>query len=309
MATITKNRPADTGSADGTGTTGATDTGALTITRMSPALGARVDGFDLTDVSPANIDQLNQLLLEHGVLFFRDTLLEPEQHQALAEGFGTPSVFPLSKLMAPPNAVLPTMGDIIDTEDDPPNADGWHTDITWIPKPPKIGILQAIEVPDSGGDTLWADLYLAYDNLSPVLQDFFATLSVRHQVSSPIVEAARRRGGDDLAKLLLDKFPPVSHPLVRTHPETQRQALFVAGEFMIGIDGMNEAESRALLGWLGSYINDPNLHVRWSWESGDMAIWDERRTNHRALSNHYPSYRHMRRCTVDGDKPYFELAA
>lgn len=304
MATITENSAVDLGAA-----AAGADSVSLSVTRMSPALGARVDGFDLTDISAANIERLNGLLLEHGVLFFRDTMLEPEQHQALAEGFGTPSVFPLSRLMAPPDAVLPTMGDIIDSEEDPPNADGWHTDITWITEPPKIGILQAIEVPDSGGDTLWADLYLAYDNLSPVLQDFFATLSVSHRVSSPIVEAARRRGGDDLAKLLLDKFPPVSHPLVRTHPETKRQALFVAGEFMIGIDGMNEAESQALLGWLRSYINDPNLHVRWSWMSGDMAIWDERRTNHRALSNHYPSYRHMRRCTVDGDRPFCDLAA
>ncbi len=276
----------------------------IETTRLSPYLGAEVTGMDLTDSSPENIAVINELLLEHGVLFFRDSMLDVEEHEALARGFGEPSVFPLSRLMMKPGAEIPFMGEIIDTSDDPPNADGWHTDVTWIPEPPKIALLQAVDVPESGGDTLWADLYTAYESLSQPMQDFFDGLVVNHQVSPVIINAARRRGGAELADLLLEKFPPVQHPLIRTHPETGRKALFIAGEFMICIEGMHEDESQMWLSWLKDYINNPNFHVRWSWTQGDLAIWDERRTNHRALSNHYPSYRHMRRCTVDGDRPY-----
>ena len=276
----------------------------ITATRLTTHLGAEVSGIDLRDTSPENMATLNELLLEHGVLFFRDVMLDPDEHKALAQGFGTPSVFPLSRLMMPPDAEIPFLSDIIDDKDDPPNADGWHTDVTWVEEPPKIGILQAIEVPGNGGDTLWADTYAAYDALSPIMQEVLGKLTVNHQVSPVIVNAARRRGGEELAQLLLDSFPPVPHPLVCAHPETGRKTLYLGGEFMIGIDGMHEDESKTLLDWLKQYITNPNFQVRWSWSPGDLAIWDERRTNHRALSNHYPSYRHMRRCTVDGDRPH-----
>ena len=99
------------------------------------------------------------------------------------------------------------------------------------------------------------------------------------------------------------------HPLVRTHPETGRDALFVAGGFMTAIDGMHDEESALLLGFLNRHLDNPNLHVRWSWTPGDLAIWDERCTNHRALSDHYPQYRQMRRCTVKGDRPFLATGA
>lgn len=277
----------------------------ITVTALSPTFGAEIGGIDLTDLSPENIARVNDLLLEHGVLFFRDSMLDEEEHKALAQGFGTPSIFPLSRLSMKPGGDTPFMSHIIDKENDPPKADNWHTDVTWIPEPPKIAFLQAVEVPEQGGDTMWADLYAAYDSLSPIMQNFFEGLTVDHQVSPVIVDAARRIGGPELANLLLEKFPPVQHPLIRTHPETGRRALFVAGDFMIGIEGLEKQESQMILTWLHDYINNPNFHLRWNWTKGDLAIWDERRTNHRALSNHYPSYRHVRRCTVDGDKPYF----
>jgi len=277
----------------------------VTATPVTPNIGAVIDGIDLTDSSPDNIAAIYQLLLEHGVLFFRNSMLEPEQHKALAKGFGKPSIFPLFELLVKPGSEPEFLTDIVDAHDDPPKADIWHTDVTWVAKPPKLAILQAVDVPASGGDTLWADLHAAYETLSPPMQDFFDGLVVTHRVSEVILDAARR-GGEKLASMLLEKFPPVQHPLVRTHPETGRKTLFVADEFMIAIDGMHEDESQMWLDWLRDYINNPNFHVRWSWNQGDLAIWDERRTNHRALSNHYPSYRHMRRCTVAGDKPYFK---
>ena len=208
--------------------------------------------------------------------------------RTLARAFGTPSVYPVTRAVNPDSEDLPFMSEIRDSEDDPPNADGWHTDITWIPEPPKIGILSAIEIPETGGDTLWADIYHAYDELSPKMQEICESLTILHEVSPTILNATYNRGGDEAVRFVREHFPPVPHPLVRTHPETGRKALFVAGGFMIAVEGMSEEESKMFLDWLNSYISNPNFHLRWSWTEGDLAIWDERCTNHRALSNHYP---------------------
>jgi len=234
------------------------------------------------------------------VLFFRDQPLHDDEHLALASRFGVPALFPLvERFVGTGNA----LGYITDTPDSPPDADGWHTDITWIEQPPKMAFLQAITIPDRGGDTMWADLYAAYDALSESMRALCRRVSVVHTVSPVIVEAFRSRVGDDLADKIAMEFPPVVQPLVRTHPETGRDALFVAGEFMTAIDGMYHDESAVFLSFLNHHIENPNFHVRWSWRPGDLAIWDERCTNHRALSDHYPQYRQMRRCTVKGDRP------
>jgi taurine dioxygenase len=236
------------------------------------------------------------------VLFFPDQPLSDDEHLALATRFGEPASFPIvERLVGGGNP----LGYITDTADSPPDADGWHTDITWIETPPKMAFLQAIDIPERGGDTMWADLYAAYDALSEPMRELCRKLSVVHTVSPVIVDAFRARvgGGDDLADKIAVEFPPAVHPLVRTHPETGRDALFVAGGFMTGIDGMHDDESAVFLAFLNRHIENPNFHVRWSWTPGDLAIWDERCTNHRALSDHYPQYRQMRRCTVKGDRP------
>jgi taurine dioxygenase len=246
------------------------------------------------------VQGVHRALLDNGVLFFRDQPLDDDQHLALASRFGEPALFPLVERFIGTGNPL---GYITDTPESPPDADGWHTDITWIEQPPKMAFLQAISIPDRGGDTMWADLYAAYDALSDSMRALCRRLSVVHTISPVIVDAFRGRAGDDLADKIAIEFPPVVHPLVRTHPESGRDALFVAGEFMTAIDGMHLDESAVLLSFLKSQIENPNFQVRWSWRPGDLAIWDERCTNHRALSDHYPQYRQMRRCTVKGDRP------
>jgi taurine dioxygenase len=273
----------------------------IDVTPTSAALGAVVTGVDLRAPSDDDVATVHAALLEHGVLFFRDQQLTDDEHLALARRFGEPSQFPIAKLFG---ATTPSLSYITDSSDSPPDADGWHTDITWIAAPPKLAFLQAIDIPARGGDTMWADLYAAYDALSPPMQQVCRSLRVQHVVHDRILDAFRARAGDELAAQARDAFPPVVHPLVRTHPETGRDALFVGGEFMCGIEGMRAEESRVLLDWLQRHIENPNFQVRWSWAPGDLAIWDERCTNHRALSDHFPAYRAMRRCTVDGDRPY-----
>ncbi len=280
--------------------TGATRT-QIDVTPTSGALGAVVSGIDLRAPSDDDITFVHRALLEHGVLFFRDQPLTDDEHLALAWRFGEPSQFPVAKLLgATPNP----LSYINDSVDSPPDADGWHTDITWIAEPPKMAFLQAIDIPARGGDTMWASLYSAYDALSPEMQCVCRSLRVEHVVGAHIVDVFRARVGEEFARSVTEAFPPVAHPLVRTHPETRRDALFVGGAFMCGIEGMHEDESRVFLDWLHRHIENPNFHVRWSWTPGDLAIWDERCTNHRALSDHFPANRAMRRCTVDGDRPY-----
>ena len=281
-----------------------TEPSTITANRVGVTFAAEVEGVDFGNLTAETTDRIYDLLLEHGVLFFRGANATEEQQETLARSFGKPAVFPISGITHP-DRELPFMSEITDTPDSPPDADGWHTDITWIPNPPKMGILAALDIPESGGDTLWADLYAAYDHLSPLMQEFFEKLTVKHVISDVILNAVVRLGKPEAVSFIKENFPPVPHPLIRTHPDTGRKALFVAGNFMQSVEGMNQDESEMLVSWLNEYINNPNFHVRWRWQEGDLAIWDERCTNHRALSNHYPQYRRMRRCTIEGDAPFF----
>ena len=267
----------------------------------SAALGAVVTGIDLREPSEDEVVAIHDALLTHGVLFFRDQPLDDDEHLALASRFGSPSQFPLAKLLG---AAANPMSYITDSADSPPDADGWHTDITWISEPPKMAFLQAVDVPERGGDTMWANLYTALDALSPPMQQLCRGLDVQHAIADKIVEIFRARAGDEFAARVLEEFPPVVHPLVRTHPDTGRDALFVSGGFMRAIDGMHPDESAMFLELFAHHIENPNFQVRWSWQPGDFAIWDERCTNHRALSDHFPAHRLMRRCTVNGDRPF-----
>jgi taurine dioxygenase len=274
----------------------------ITLTPTTGAIGAVVDGVDLHHpLDDATAQLLRDALHEHSVLFFHDQDLSEDEQLAFASRFGTVGQYPLAKLFGS-TALTST---IEDTADSPPDADGWHTDITWVAEPPAYAFLNAKLIPERGGDTLWASLFAAYDALSPVMQELCCQLSVRHHAGPDFRERATRAAGPEKAELIVAEFPPVEHPLVRTHPVTGRRALFVAGGFMDRIVGMHRDESDALLGFLRRHVENPNFCVRWRWIEGDLAVWDESSTNHRALSDHYPARRVMRRCTVDGGRPFF----
>ncbi len=273
----------------------------MDVRRLNGALGAVVAGVDLETIDDAAFETVHTALLTHQVLFFREQQLSDSGQLALAERFGQPSVYPIAAHYGGTQALHV----IEDTPDSPPDADGWHTDISWMPEPPKIAILCALELPAYGGDTMWADLYRVYDALSPALRDMLAPLSIHHTQGSDFWEKFARIAGSEQLPELQAAFPGATHPLIRTHPETGRRALFVSGMFMESVVGFTREESEWMLRWLQGRLDDPNVQVRWQWRAGDVAIWDERCTNHRALSDHYPQHRRMRRCTIDGDAPYF----
>lgn len=273
-----------------------------TITPTTGVIGAVVDGIDLHGpLDEANAQLLRDALHEHSVLFFHDQDLSEDEQLAFASRFGIVGQYPLAKLFGR-TALTST---IEDTADSPPDADGWHTDITWVTEPPAYAFLNARVIPARGGDTMWASLFAAYDALSPVMQQLCCELTVRHHAGPDFRERATRAAGPEQAEMIVANFPPVEHPLVRTHPVTGRRALFVAGRFMDQIVGMHREESDVFLAYLQRHVENPNFCVRWRWTEGDLAVWDEASTNHRALSDHYPAHRVMRRCTVDGGRPFF----
>jgi taurine dioxygenase len=270
------------------------------IRRLSAALGAEVAGVDLRPpLDDSVVTELHSALMEHQVLFFRDQVMSDDDQLGLASSFGDVTIYPVSRLAG---VTERKVSYIRDSADSPPDADGWHTDVTWIADPPVAAFLSAQLIPDVGGDTLWASLYAAYDALSPTMQAACEHLTVRHWYGEQFEAAIARSAPPDLVARLRAEYPAVEHPLVGAHPVTGRTALLLSGSFMHDVVGMHPAESAMLLGFLRSRLDDPNLHVRWHWREGDLAIWDERCTNHRALSDHYPRSRVMRRCTVDGPR-------
>ncbi len=274
-----------------------------TVTPVTGAIGAVIDGVDATEpLDEVTVHALRDALHTHSVLFFRDQDLDERQQIAFASHFGTVGPYALTKMLG--GTSLTSI--IEDTADSPPDADGWHTDVTWVPDPPAYAVLNAKTIPPSGGDTMWTSLFAAYDALSPVMRQLCDQLAVRHHAGADFHERIERTVGREIADRVEREFPPVEHPLVRSHPVTGRRALFVSGRFMDQVVGMHRDESDALLGFLNHHIENPNFCVRWRWQAGDLAVWDEASTNHRALSDHYPAHRVMRRCTVDGARPYFD---
>jgi taurine dioxygenase len=270
------------------------------VTPLTGTIGALIEGVDVATIGDDEWAELHQTLLERRVVFLRDQDLTDDEHLAFAQRWGEVSVYPIVKLLG---------GDIRleyieDDPDKPPAADYWHTDVTWVEEPPKVAVLSGRVIPPAGGDTMWGDAVAVFASLSPAVQDALRPLDLHHRPGPEFAKAVEEKGGADLARQVDEAFGAgVEHPLVRRHPETGEEALFWGGPFIGGIVGLARDESDALLGLLQQRVNDPDHHVRWRWRANDLAIWDERATVHRALADHYPQHRLMRRCTVDGDRP------
>jgi taurine dioxygenase len=282
------------------------DVARIDVVPLAGALGAEIRGVDLRALDDPTFAAVHRALLDYEVVFFRGVGLSEEEHLELGRWFGTPSTFEIFRVMG---ETEPTLTTIADGPDSPPGADDWHTDVTWIPEPPDYAILQGNVIPARGGDTMWASTTAAYDALSPVMQEIVCGLEVVHHNESFIAGVRDKAPAgtiDDVLDELAERYPPVTHPLVRTHPETGRRALFLGGRFMQAIVGMHPAESDTLLALLKAGLDSPRIQVRWKWEPGDVAIWDERSTNHRAVADHYPQIREVRRCEIEGGRPFFD---
>ncbi|MBV9953402.1 MAG: TauD/TfdA family dioxygenase [Acidimicrobiia bacterium] len=272
----------------------------LDVERLTGSIGAVVHGIDLSArLADADIEHLRDLVVEHQVVFVRGQRLDEAQHRALAERFGELSVHPVARLTDSARAVSV----IDDTPDHPPAGFDWHTDLSWTVEPPDLGFLSAVLIPPCGGDTLWASGRALYERLDPSQQRLCRALRVVHAPDRTLLDTVRRHHGEELVDRLLAEHPPVEHPLVRLHATTGRPALWLSPLYATKVVGLDDTDSRRLLDVLHRQIDDPEVQARWRWAEGDVAIWDETSTCHRALTDHAPQRRTMRRCATVGDRP------
>lgn len=274
---------------------------AIRITPLTGAIGAEIEGLDLRQGLDGDTrEAIHRALMDHLVVFFRDQPLTAEQQLAFAENFGERQLS--SRNASPDDGLDAWFVTLHDTPEVRPRSDRWHTDVPFETEPPDIAVLSMPEPAPIGGDTLWASLYALYDGLSPAMQRFVDGLHVEFDMG-PSKEAARQLYGEEFYRELLANEPRAVHPLVRVHPVTGRRAVFLGGAFTKRIVELDAAESDDLIASLKRRLDDPNLQVRWRWQQHDVAMWDERCTNHRALADHYPAHRTVRRCCVGAGVP------
>ncbi len=267
---------------------------------MTPTIGAEISGLDLASPFDAStLGALRAALLEWKVLFFRDQDITTDQHLAFARQFGPLEVHPFS----PEKPNYPEVLAITHDRERRGTENVWHTDVTWRIEPSLGSVLRAIEVPAVGGDTLFADMYAAYDGLSDDVKTRIEGRAALHALGH-YERVLRKRGAreDEIAEAYR-KYPPVEHPLVRTHPETGRKALFLSPGFLQHIVGMEPADSKDLLKHLYAQARIPEYQCRFRWARNSIAFWDNRSTQHYAVSDYWPAVRRMERVTIVGDRP------
>lgn len=275
----------------------------LIITPLSPALGAQISGVDLTrDISDAQRDAIEQALLKHQVLFFRDQPIEPRQQANFAARFGDLHIHPIYPNVPETPQVLVLDTAVTDVRD---NAI-WHTDVTFLPTPALGAVLAAKQLPAYGGDTLWASGIAAFDALSEPLKQLLDGLTATHDFTKSFPLARFGNTPEDLERWEATRRanPPISHPVIRTHPVSGRKALFVSDGFTTRINELSEAESEALLKFLFAHATRPEFTIRWRWQENDVAFWDNRVTQHYAVDDYRPARRVMHRATILGDVPF-----
>lgn len=280
----------------------------MQIKPLTPTIGAVVEGVDLSQGVSADLaEALRGALLKHQVIFFEDQHMTPVQHRDFAARFGALHTHPLY----PGVPEAPELFILDNHAGNPTDNDAWHTDVTFIETPPMGSILYARQLPPSGGDTIWANMRAAYEALSPVFRDFLTGLDAVHDFARGFPQhgiVANASGAEKHAKALAE-HPPVLHPVVRTHPETGEDGLFVNFGFTERIKGLRRKESDAILGMLFEHVTKPEFQVRWRWSDNAVAFWDNRVTQHYAVNDYLPARRIMNRATILGERPFHQSRA
>jgi taurine dioxygenase len=271
----------------------------IEVRPLAGALGAEVVGVDLAgDLDEEVVQEVRQAFLDHLVIFLRDQKATPQQQVAFARRFGEPIEYP--NLPGLPEAPLITP--VVKLEHERNNFGGvWHSDTTYLPEPPMGSMLLALEVPPHGGDTLFANQYLAYEALSDGLRE---TLDGLIGISSSAKAEASKTVEDRLKEAGVErKALTAEHPLVRTHPETGRKALYTSAAHTVSIKGWTENESLPLLKFLWEHQVKPEFTCRFRWEPGSLAFWDNRAAMHNPINDYHGYRRVLHRITLAGDKP------
>lgn len=266
---------------------------------IAPALGAEIGGVDLSrPLGDDVIAEIRQALLQYLVVFFRDQDITPEQHLAFARRFSDLVTYPMVKGLDD----YPEIAPVVKLEHESANFGGiWHSDTTYLPVPPLGAILVARELPPKGGDTLFANMVMAYDALPDDMKEKLSGLIAINSSAKDHVAKSRQ----DRQKDMDDVPEPLSaeHPAVRTHPETGRKSLYVNQGHTVGFKGMAEDESAPLLEELFEHQTRGEFTCRFQWRPGSIAFWDNRSTQHNPINDYHGHRRVMHRVTLAGDKP------
>ena len=263
----------------------------MKIRPLTPSIGARIEGVKLGALDADTFGQIKAAFLQHCMLVFPGQFLQPEDHFAFARQWGEVAVTPmLSYVEGHPGLLQLTNPGKVNAI-----TENWHYDSTFIPAPHALTILAAQQMPEAGGDTMWCNQYLAYEALSEGMKRLLE--GVRAKFTGTRI--ARKTG-------TTGEPPSTFHPVVRTHPETGRKALFIGhpGDTVPHLEGMTEAESRPLLDFLYQHSPSPDRTVRHMWQPGDVVMWDNRCTMHYAVHDYGEAVRNLNRITIRGTVPF-----
>jgi taurine dioxygenase len=267
----------------------------IEVQPVTGGIGAEISGVDISQVlAEETVADIRQVLLDHLVIFFRDQEITPKQQLAFVSRFGEPDIYPFVKGLDDYPEITP----ILKLPEETVNFGGiWHSDTVYQPNPPMGTVLYAKELPPAGGDTLFANQYQAYETLSAPLRAFLDGLTAINSAAKGSAAATRSDrvadGGTGLAAEVME----AEHPVVRTHPETGRKALYVN-------TGMTEAESTPILDYLYRHQIQPEFSCRFIWRPGSLAFWDNRCAQHYPVNDYHGHTRLLHRVTLKGDKPF-----
>ena len=274
----------------------------ITVSPVSGALGAEIDGIDLSQpLSEQQIADIRAALLEHLVIFFRNQDITPADHLRFASYFSEPEDYPMITGLADFPKIVP----VVKLPHERVNFGGlWHSDTAYTDIPPMGAVLVARELPPFGGDTLFANMYLAYEQLSDGLKRLLSGLRAVNSSAKAEVTATREDRLATDAKLVPGEELIGVHPVVRTHPETGRKLLYVNYGHTVRFEDMTEQESKPLLDYLFAHLCRPEFTCRFRWEPGSIAFWDNRAVQHNPINDYHGHKRVMHRISLRGCRPY-----
>jgi taurine dioxygenase len=270
----------------------------IDVQPLTGVIGAEIHGVDLRDdLDDKTVDAIRSALDDHLVVFFRDQKIEAADHLRFAAKFGDITINPFG----PKHPDHPEISVLDQTTPKGEGADAWHADNTYLPAPPLGSILRAVQLPEVGGDTLWANMYAAYEAFSPTMQRVLDGLTAVHDLTRMLTIARSNNQATEALDEMQRKYPPQRHPVVRTNPKTGRKALFVSRNWVSRIEGLSERENEVLKPFLFDHQRDPMFQCRFSWRPGSVAFWDNRWAQHYAVPDYTGARRVMQRITIAGD--------
>jgi len=277
----------------------------IAVNRIAGALGAEVSGLDLSKpADDAAIGEIRQALLDNQVIFFRDQHMTPEQHLGFGRRFGELQVHDFVEAAPEDEHILEVRKEANETKN---FGGGWHTDVSYLERPALGSVLYAHEVPAYGGDTMFANQYLAYETLSDGLKELLSGMTAIHSARRSYGLNGRRAHDTEPRSMKLrfteEAHGEIEHPVIRTHVETGRKSLYVNPNFTIRFKDMTEEESAPLLNYLWQHAVRPEFTCRFRWEKNSIAFWDNRCVQHNAINDYQGQRRVMHRVTIEGERP------